>query len=39
MPNFDILEKLYKKELLDNVIPFWLSKSQDLKNGGYLPAR
>lgn len=35
MAQYDILAKLYKKELLDNVVPFWLSKSQDLKNGGY----
>ncbi len=26
---------LYKNELLNNVIPFWLTKSQDQKNGGY----
>ena len=29
------LSKLYKDELLDNVMPFWLNKSQDLKYGGY----
>jgi N-acylglucosamine 2-epimerase len=29
------LSKLYKDELLDNVIPFWLNKSQDTKYGGY----
>lgn len=29
------LEKQYKTELLDNIIPFWLEKSQDKKNGGY----
>ena len=27
---------LYKKELLDSVIPFWLEKSKDLQYGGYL---
>jgi N-acylglucosamine 2-epimerase len=26
---------LYKSELLDNVVPFWLSKSQDNDHGGY----
>ena len=29
------LSKLYKDELLNNVMPFWLNKSQDLKYGGY----
>ena len=29
------LSKLYKDELLENVIPFWLTKSQDTKYGGY----
>jgi N-acylglucosamine 2-epimerase len=32
---FKILIEQYKKELLDNVIPFWLTKSQDEKYGGY----
>lgn len=27
--------ELYKSTLLDNVIPFWESKSLDLENGGY----
>lgn len=29
------LSKLYKVELLNNVMPFWLTKSQDTKYGGY----
>ena len=29
------LSKLYKDELLDNVLPFWLEKSQDKEYGGY----
>jgi N-acylglucosamine 2-epimerase len=29
------LSKLYRDELLDNVLPFWLDKSQDLEYGGY----
>ena len=29
------LELQYKKELLENVIPFWLNKSQDINFGGY----
>jgi N-acylglucosamine 2-epimerase len=33
--DFQLLSKLYKEELLENVIPFWLTKSQDTKNGGY----
>lgn len=35
MANFKNLENQYKKELLENVVPFWLSKSQDEKYGGY----
>ncbi|MFA6360799.1 MAG: AGE family epimerase/isomerase [Dysgonamonadaceae bacterium] len=31
----DKLIKQYKEELLDNVIPFWLKKSQDKEFGGY----
>jgi N-acylglucosamine 2-epimerase len=27
--------QLYKTELLDNVLPFWLNNSKDLENGGY----
>lgn len=30
-----ILQKEYKCELLDNIIPFWLEKSQDHQFGGY----
>lgn len=33
--DFKSLADLYKKELLDNVIPFWLQKSQDKEYGGY----
>ena len=33
--NLRKLAELYKKELLDNVVPFWLEKSQDLEYGGY----
>ena len=29
------LSKLYKDELLNNVLPFWLEKSQDNEYGGY----
>ena len=29
------LAQLYKSELLDRVVPFWLSKSQDKECGGY----
>ncbi len=29
------LESLYKTELLENVIPFWLNKSPDKEHGGY----
>ena len=35
MINFNILEKRYKTELLENVLPFWLNNSQDLTFGGY----
>lgn len=34
--DFTSLSKLYRDELLDNVIPFWLEKSQDHEYGGYL---
>lgn len=30
-----LLSKLYRDELLTNVLPFWLEKSQDKKYGGY----
>ena len=33
--DFKQLEKQYRDELLQNVIPFWLEKSQDKKYGGY----
>ncbi|PID91519.1 MAG: N-acylglucosamine 2-epimerase, partial [Bacteroidetes bacterium] len=33
--DFKKLAKDYKTELLENVIPFWLEKSQDKKFGGY----
>ncbi len=33
--DFQSLSKLYRDELLNNVIPFWLEKSQDTKHGGY----
>lgn len=33
--DFNSLSKLYKDELLNNVLPFWLTKSQDIKHGGY----
>ena len=29
------LEKQYKNELLENIIPFWLNKSPDKEFGGY----
>lgn len=35
MPIFNILKTSYRSELLDNVVPFWLSKSQDNEFGGY----
>lgn len=33
--DFKQLAGQYKAELLDNVVPFWLHKSQDLEKGGY----
>jgi N-acylglucosamine 2-epimerase len=33
--NYKFLSNLYRDELLNNVIPFWLTKSQDTKYGGY----
>ena len=33
--DFKQLEKQYRDELLQNVIPFWLGKSQDKEYGGY----
>lgn len=35
MVDFNKLAEQYKKELLDNVLPFWLEKSQDKVHGGY----
>jgi N-acylglucosamine 2-epimerase len=32
---FEKLAQQYKSELMDNVLPFWLDKSQDKKFGGY----
>ncbi|NDV96369.1 AGE family epimerase/isomerase [Dysgonomonas sp. 521] len=33
--DFKQLEKQYKSELLDSVLPFWLENSQDKEYGGY----
>lgn len=33
--SFSSLAQLYKSELLDRVVPFWLNKSQDTEFGGY----
>ena len=33
--DFKKLSEQYRDELLEKVIPFWLTKSQDLGNGGY----
>ena len=33
--DFQALAEKYKKELLENVIPFWLEKSQDKECGGF----
>ena len=35
MNNFNRLASHYKTELFENVIPFWLTRSQDKKFGGY----
>jgi len=35
MSNFNILGEQYKTELLDHIIPFWLTRSQDMEHGGY----
>ncbi|MDY2859352.1 MAG: AGE family epimerase/isomerase, partial [Candidatus Cryptobacteroides sp.] len=35
MDNFKQLAERYRSELLDNVLPFWLDKSQDKEFGGY----
>lgn len=36
MADFKALAEQYKNELLENVLPFWLEKSQDKEYGGYL---
>ena len=33
--DFEKLASLYKNELLDSVLPFWLEHSQDHEYGGY----
>lgn len=33
--DFEKLAGKYRKELYDNVLPFWLEKSQDRESGGY----
>lgn len=33
--NFKDLAELYRGELLDNILPFWLNHSQDREYGGY----
>lgn len=35
MINFKNLKEQYKTELLENILPFWLEKSQDKEFGGY----
>ena len=35
MIDFKALSQLYKSELLDRIVPFWLTKSQDTEFGGY----
>ena len=35
MNDFNILASQYKTELFENVIPFWLTHSQDRQYGGY----
>ncbi len=35
MVDFKQLAELYRSELLDRVVPFWLNKSQDADFGGY----
>ena len=35
MMDFNLLEKKYKNELFENVVPFWLNHSQDGEFGGY----
>lgn len=33
--DFKQMAHLYKDELLNNILPFWLEKSQDKELGGY----
>ncbi len=33
--DFKLLARQYRDELLDNILPFWLEKSQDREFGGY----
>lgn len=35
MTHLDKLGRLYKTELFENILPFWLTHSQDLAYGGY----
>ena len=35
MIDFKSAASLYRSELLDSVLPFWLEKSQDHEYGGY----
>lgn len=35
MTSFSDLSNLYKTELLENIVPFWLTNSVDMENGGY----
>ena len=35
MTDFNVLERKYKNELFENVVPFWLNHSQDREFGGY----
>ncbi len=35
MYTFNALASQYRAELLDNVVPFWLNRSQDREYGGY----
>ena len=35
MIDFKSTASLYRSELLDSVLPFWLEKSQDYEYGGY----
>ncbi len=34
--DFKQLAAQYKNELFENVLPFWLHRSQDFEQGGYL---